>query len=581
MKQPPPPTFQAAARRAVRRLLLARCLRLLGATAAPVFLTATALLVAWRLGGGRSSGPLCAGGVVLAWLLATALWAWLQRPTPAGATAAWDARAGRHEAFLSALCFEARPGLDDGERLHLAAQQRKLADGLAGLHRLIPLAVSWMLLLPVGFLGFSVSGLLVRPLPAEDRALDAEARRRAADEAGDLDRQSKKLDRLEQLDEKEQEAVEQLKASLDEAAEKLKGLDKETQRDVLTDLERRARQAEKLADSLGAGQACFRSSPMIAELARHAETADLANALRASDLEQTAHEATTIADGLRSPECTIEKHQRLQHALSKALGAADENDRRTLVARRLEPARKHLEADDRPRAAEEFDRIAEHFMRASQRVEAQRRLRRLAGKLRNAGQRIFGRRLRTMERLPQRLARNADMLPRGYWPPGQRPRFHLPPWMGPLPKDMKIGRGTPRWRLDGFPVPGQGGGACPGGGLTPVPGSGNCPGSAGATTGGLHAGVGSAPYGKTPTQPFGATSTKVVGPTLGRDGDSEARFVQGRDHREETARSASDIAIQFIRAEEEALAEEPLPLTRREQVLRYFTALRRQLEDEH
>ena len=424
MKQPPPPTFQAAARRAVRRLLLARCLRLLGATAAPVFLTATALLVAWRLGGGRSSGPLCAGGVVLAWLLATALWAWLQRPTPAGATAAWDARAGRHEAFLSALCFEARPGLDDGERLHLAAQQRKLADGLAGLHRLIPLAVSWMLLLPVGFLGFSVSGLLVRPLPAEDRALDAEARRRAADEAGDLDRQSKKLDRLEQLDEKEQEAVEQLKASLDEAAEKLKGLDKETQRDVLTDLERRARQAEKLADSLGAGQACFRSSPMIAELARHAETADLANALRASDLEQTAHEATTIADGLRSPECTIEKHQRLQHALSKALGAADENDRRTLVARRLEPARKHLEADDRPRAAEEFDRIAEHFMRASQRVEAQRRLRRLAGKLRNAGQRIFGRRLRTMERLPQRLARNADMLP---WLLAPRPAAAVPP----------------------------------------------------------------------------------------------------------------------------------------------------------
>jgi hypothetical protein len=48
-------------------------------------------------------------------------------------------------------------------------------------------------------------------------------------------------------------------------------------------------------------------------------------------------------------------------------------------------------------------------------------------------------------------------------------------------------------------------------------------------------------------------------------------------HRETTARAAQDLAIEFIKTEEEALAEEPLPLSRRQQVLRYFTALRRQL----
>ncbi|MFW6161794.1 MAG: hypothetical protein ACODAJ_03440, partial [Planctomycetota bacterium] len=221
--------------------------------------------------------------------------------------------------------------------------------------------------------------------------------------------------------------------------------------------------------------------------------------------------------------------------------------------------------------------------KAVQRVQAQRRLRRLARKLRNAGQRIFGRRLRHMQRLPQRLARAADMVPLGQWPQGQR-MFHLPPWMGPLPEAMKLGRGgQPRWRIDGAPIPGQGacpGGACPGG-MAPVPGAGGRPGGQGGGRGGLRAGHGTAPYGDKATKPFGASSTKVVGPALGKEGESKVRFVEGQAHREETARSASEIAIQFIRAEEEALAEEPLPLTRRDQVLRYFTALRRQLEDEH
>ena len=47
---------------------------------------------------------------------------------------------------------------------------------------------------------------------------------------------------------------------------------------------------------------------------------------------------------------------------------------------------------------------------------------------------------------------------------------------------------------------------------------------------------------------------------------------------EASARSARNIAIEFLKVQEEALASEPLPLSRREHVLRYFTALRKQLE---
>jgi hypothetical protein len=52
------------------------------------------------------------------------------------------------------------------------------------------------------------------------------------------------------------------------------------------------------------------------------------------------------------------------------------------------------------------------------------------------------------------------------------------------------------------------------------------------------------------------------------------------DRSEATARAKRDIAIEFLKVQEEALASEPLPLSRREHVLRYFTALRKQLEKE-
>jgi len=38
------------------------------------------------------------------------------------------------------------------------------------------------------------------------------------------------------------------------------------------------------------------------------------------------------------------------------------------------------------------------------------------------------------------------------------------------------------------------------------------------------------------------------------------------------------VAVEFLKAQEEALSAEPLPLSRRDQVLRYFTALRKSLE---
>ena len=58
------------------------------------------------------------------------------------------------------------------------------------------------------------------------------------------------------------------------------------------------------------------------------------------------------------------------------------------------------------------------------------------------------------------------------------------------------------------------------------------------------------------------------------------RDVAPQGSSEATQAARREIAIEFVRAEEEALSEEVLPVTRREQIIRYFEALRRQLAAE-
>lgn len=65
---------------------------------------------------------------------------------------------------------------------------------------------------------------------------------------------------------------------------------------------------------------------------------------------------------------------------------------------------------------------------------------------------------------------------------------------------------------------------------------------------------------------------------VGSDGSSEMTPRERQDRGETSGRSAKDIAIDFLKVQEQALASEPLPLSRREHVLRYFTALRKQLD---
>lgn len=100
----------------------------------------------------------------------------------------------------------------------------------------------------------------------------------------------------------------------------------------------------------------------------------------------------------------------------------------------------------------------------------------------------------------------------------------------------------------------------------------------GSGQGGLHAGTGS-------TQPFGAPTsimettgleTVTLDPT--GQGESSSRFIQAQEKKERAVRGTRELLTEFIKSQEEALADEPLPAGRRRQIMDYFNQIRRQLE---
>ncbi|MBL4845967.1 MAG: hypothetical protein JKY65_10605, partial [Planctomycetes bacterium] len=127
------------------------------------------------------------------------------------------------------------------------------------------------------------------------------------------------------------------------------------------------------------------------------------------------------------------------------------------------------------------------------------------------------------------------------------------------------------------PIPGQGPPGGQGQGGQGGKGQGGVPGGQGGGGGGQQPGNGRGPGEGEATETMESTSTEVVGGRRGR-GPSQVRRRAGRDHREAASEDTKAMVVDFLKAEEEALADEPLPAVRREQVLKYFRAIRRQLE---
>ena len=157
---PQPKLFAEAAARVIRRLALIAGLRALSRTAAIIFGGAFAVWLALRLSGARDEAW-WAFGLISAWLIGVAAFAWLRRPKPFAALATWDRAAAARETLASAWSFENDGSTDAGAELHLnrageqlAIRREKLAADLP--LRLAPAA--WIA--PLLFLTFVLSGWL-------------------------------------------------------------------------------------------------------------------------------------------------------------------------------------------------------------------------------------------------------------------------------------------------------------------------------------------------------------------------------------------------------------------------------------
>ena len=628
--------FDKAAQQVRRRLSLAHFSELLNQSAIPTCIGAALLVLWWWFYGFHWLTLTTAILGVLLWLIGAAAWAYYRQPSSTRALAFWDQKCDRKEVFTSAHDFERKTEPTAGEQLHIHRATQLLNDALPNMREQLPVSFwhrDWIC--PIALFGL-VAFLLITPRiapPPPPRAVLSEEQRRAAKLAEQL-AERPQLTKVEEMVPEEREKLRKLDDAVDNTLDKLKDLDGETQRDVLTELERRAHEAEQMASSLAETDKLSLSSEMLAELARHVDTSEFAEAARAEKPDEISEEAKKLAKRLRNKDLTNDERERVEQALAKAMGVASDADKAGAIGQHLDRALQQLKKRQPQKASDEFSKLAKKMQRALQRKQTQQQLQQLAQQLRAAGQKIFGKQnqvrklakqkggglrklnagqqaalkpLPLQQRGGQPMALAGGNQPAGKNNPGQaiaavgKPQAPngKPNAMVPIPGANSNGPNAGQMPLPGgqAPIPGAGqvpgtgqtpgAGQMPGAGQTaggaPVPGAGAGAGmgtgqsGAGAGDGGHQAGHGSAPYGNSATNPLAATKSITAQAHIGDEGESRVRKIEGQPHREQVTREAANVALTFLRREEEALADEPLPISRRDQVRRYFSALRRHI----
>lgn len=610
-------TFRSTARRVLHRWLLARWLSRLARTSVPVFVTVAATVVLLRLTGLPWGGPVAAGGVIALWLTLTLGRVWLTRPGPVAVFAHWDRLANRDEMFVSAYCFESRDDLSPGQQLHVNRASAHLADEQDRLARQWPIALphrTW--LMPVVFVLVVIAAVLWPGAAAFSGPGDLPDPARLDEMSRQLDKHADQLDPLKGLTPDQKKKIQELKSSLKDTSRRTKELAAKGPKGVLGELEDRARQAEALAAELGDASADPLSSEMLSEMERHADTAPLADAIRAQELKKMSAEAGKIGNKLQSDQLTQRAQHRVKEAFKRVLQKADAADKQTRVGKTMDESHKHLDADRPVEAGEAFNKLAKTYDLAAQRRQASQKLADLAKRLRQAAAGMFNPNQGGMQRLQTAQGNPNGLRPMqlGQMQQGsqlQQALSQMPMGQAGAPTPaapMVAGTGQMMPGQGQVPVPGSG--PMPGQGQAPIPGSGQMPGQGqgqspvpgsgmgqgrgagqgagagmsagsmpgpGAGVGGLFAGHGTAPLGAGATKAKKATGSDVVAARPVGKGPDQVRNVEA-EHTEKARRAARDLAVRTIRAEEEALNQESIPLTRREQIKTYFDTLRKHFD---
>lgn len=615
----PASVFAPVARKVQGRVMLRRWLSWLQHTVWPVSIV-LGLMLLWAIRGGMN--------IVAALWITWALWmlgglvvSWLQRPGAFSALALWDSAAGRREAFASAWWFEDRNEASEAAKRHVEAQKAALAPAMGRLKQDLPLRPARALMVPLVLvmLGSLISAVRT---PKEDvLILDEAMAAKAAEAAKELAKLDVEKKKLKGLNADEQKQVEDLKAKLDQTAAELADAAGKDAKQVLAELERRARDAEKLAEDLAKGKDDWASDKLVEELRQHADTADLGDAVAAKNSPAAAKAAEKLGQELKSQQLSPETKQRLSSTLQEVEEKAEAADRKRMVGQHVLGAGDQMQQGDAKAAGAEFEKLAEKMRDMALREEAQKQLQQLAEQLRQAGSSITGEnQTGAMQQLGQngqqgqsdQSQQNAPQVGQQQGgqsqqqmlsPPGigqqQQNQMQQPPQGGQgqgqqQQQQMMMGQpGQQQGQPEQSQQPGQPMLIAPVPGQPPpdqskdkpiiVQGDGpDDPKQPGfmtqAPSSGQQPGAGKADLNNAPTAKQETANSDVVQAQQNAEGQSTMRSVEGGARKEQSTRSATQTTLESIQAEEAALDEAALPPARREQVRRYFNELRKRFE---
>ena len=609
------PAFAPVAQRVQVWVVLRRWLALLRMTLIPASLVLVLFVLAALRGSGTWFSPWMG---LIVWLAGGLGYAWWRRPGQFSALALWDQAAGRREAFASAWWFEHHSEEGDAARAHIDAQRAVLEQAWpAALKQDLPLRPDRWLAIPllIAILGSFIS--IVTAPPSEVVTMDQDMTRKSAEAAKKLAQTDWEKKKLAGLKDEESKQIEDLKQKLQKTATDLANAGGKDARDVLAELERRAREAEKLAEELGDAKESWASEKLIEALRQHADTADLGDAVAAKNAQAASQAAEALASQLKSPQLGAEVKERMKDTLQDVQQQSDQEDRKRAVGQSVLAAGDQMQQGKPAGAGAEFQKLADKLRDLSLREQSRKELQQLAQQLRDSGSSIAGQEdagSGAMQQMSQAgqgessqqqgqqgapqtgQAQNTQQMlnPPGVGQSGQQNQMQQPqdgqgqgqqPMMsmgqgqqGEAGKQGQPGDGQPMLLApipggakpdDKAPtiiLPGDGAPPDPNGPMLTMPGSGLPPGN------------GKADLNSTPTAKQNTGNQSVVRAQQNGEGQSTVRSVEGGARAEQSARTATQTALDAIQAEEAALDEAALPPARREQVRRYFNELRKRFE---
>lgn len=627
--RPPSLTFASVARLVRRRVWLRRWLVWLRRTVPYVLVVQLAAVLATLLLGHSPAVAMVA--VFLFWLASTAIETTRQQPSAFAALALWDSRRGQREAFASAWWFEQEAAPSAAMQAHIEAQQQHLAEALPQLGRDLPLSPSRWLAAPV-VVGLLLGGLVaLSSEKAESQPMDAAMQEAAKKEGEKLAQTDWEKKQLPGLTAEEKAALEQLKENLKATAEDLKTGQGQDARQVMSELERRAREAEKLAEKLGQEKNDWASDKLVQALRTHADTADLGDAVATKSASQGAAAADALAQQLKAPDLATTTKERFEATLSEIHDAAEPEDRQRLVGQHVLSAADQMKQNRAAEAGAEFEQIAVKLRDQALREKSREELEKLAQQLRDSGSNINGQKdageMQPMTAANGNQNQNSAQQSQSQQQQQQQsqgqngqasaPQSLQPPGLGQMQQSQMLQQQQPQQQPGGqgqqpgqtmqqmqmgqAQQPGQQGQGKNGPpmllapdprkkdqdkppeflimGDVPNPDAAvTMPGMTMATPGGSDPGAGRAELKADATGRQESGQTKVVNAQQNQEGQSSVRTVEGGIREEQATRGSTQTAVEFLQAEEEALDDAALPPSRREQVRRYFNELRRRFE---